>query len=125
MADTDVRIPTDSDTPKGSAQATTTEEFAPAPKLTVDDQTPPPPDSEGMEELSPMRTHEMHSGHEKSVADRMSHLVDDLSDSDGEGEKQVNHEKLERKEMRRQKTSDKPNRLRDRLKRTVSKAAEN
>lgn len=69
-----------------------------------------------------MRTHEV-SGHEKSVADRLCHLVDE-SDSDGEGEKDVNHEKLVRKELKRQKTSDKPNRLRDRLKRTVSKAAE-
>jgi len=75
---------------------------------------------ENMEQLSPMRTHEQ-SGHSESVADRMCHLVGDSDEEDDTVEKEMNLEKLERKELKRQKTSDKPNRMRDRLKRTVSK----
>jgi hypothetical protein len=76
---------------------------------------------DGLDELSPMRTHEQ-SGHEESVADRLCHLAGESDEEDESKEKEVNLEKLHRKELRRQKTSDKPNRLRDRLKRTVSKA---
>lgn len=79
-------------------------------------------DVEEMEQLSPMRTHE-HVGHSQSVADKMCHLVDDSDEEDDVVEKEVNLEKLERKELKRQKTNDRPNRLKDRLKRTVSKTA--
>lgn len=75
-----------------------------------------------MTDLSPMRTHEQ-SGHSASIADKMCHLVDESDDEDGEREADVNHEKLQRKELRRQQTSDKADRMRDRLKRTVSKSA--
>lgn len=123
MADADAPVSHADDTPTVSPQtsgdSTETIQQRHVPLLKADSA---PGDVEGMTELSPMRTHEPH-GHEESVADRFAELVDD-SDTDGEAEATVNHEKLERKELRRQKTSDKPNRFRDRLKRTISKAAE-
>lgn len=78
------------------------------------------------EALSPMRTHEQ-SGHASSIADKYAHLVEESDDEEQAVDvNKVDHEAMKRKELTRQKTSEggKQNRMRDRLKRTVSKQAE-
>jgi hypothetical protein len=125
MADADVRVASGDSTPKPTPQSSTDSKTKPDANILSTDPSPPRGDidEEDMAELSPMRTHEQ-QGHEAPIADRFHHLVDDSDEDDDDKEATVNHEKLERKELKRQKTNDKPNRLRDRLKRTVSKAAE-